>query len=291
MEWVAHLHSDHTRELSNVGTFLGALRTRFEDVSRIRRAEGEVLGIKQRGRLAAEYVREFRRVASKLWTWPERLLVHQFRAGLDRDLRQACVYRGIPEKLQAWFQIVTDLDTGLQEFRPRSDIQQGPRRNPERPRPIGPASAPPGGLPRPTFCCFRCNLPGHRAAECPEPLPKGRVEMGEKSTPKRIPERSRAAKQHIESPMSRGERSNTGEGTSAGRPPLIIYDEDVKTSEDPMVSEPIHPFILPITITSTYSGHRRQYNALLDTGCTRCLISEHIVRQTGIRVRPLHTPV
>ncbi|KAK9410608.1 RTL1: Retrotransposon-like 1 [Crotalus adamanteus] len=49
MEWVANLHSDHARELANVGAFLGALRTPFEDISRIRRAEGEILGIKQWG--------------------------------------------------------------------------------------------------------------------------------------------------------------------------------------------------------------------------------------------------
>lgn len=97
---MADLHSDHTWELTNVGSFLGALRARFEDVSRVQRAEGELLAVKQRGRPAAEYVRDFRRIASKLRMRLECLLVHQFWAGLDRDLRQACVYCRIPSRLQ-----------------------------------------------------------------------------------------------------------------------------------------------------------------------------------------------
>ncbi|XP_039211424.1 uncharacterized protein LOC120313512 [Crotalus tigris] len=55
LEWIADLHTDHARELASVGAFLGALRTCFEDLSRIWRTEGEVLNIKQRGRPVAEY--------------------------------------------------------------------------------------------------------------------------------------------------------------------------------------------------------------------------------------------
>lgn len=74
-------------------------------------------------------------------------------------------------------------------------------------------------------------------------------------------------------------------------PQLIVYDEDAETPEDPMVSEPIHPFTVPIVLVTPHSGRRGKYEALLDTGCTQCLISEVVARNAGIRVRPLRKPV
>lgn len=120
-EWVADLHSEHAWEMADAGLFLEALRAHFEDMSRAHRA-GELLLLKQRGRPALDYIREFRWVAGRLRGWPERLLVHQFRGGLDRDLRQACVYPGISHRLQGWYQAVIDLDTGLREFCPKRDM-------------------------------------------------------------------------------------------------------------------------------------------------------------------------
>lgn len=91
VEWAADLYSDHARELADAGLFLEALRSRFEDVFRVQQTEAEILVLKQRGRSPAEYIRDFRRPIGRLQSWPECLLVHQFRAGLCRDLRQACV--------------------------------------------------------------------------------------------------------------------------------------------------------------------------------------------------------
>lgn len=76
---------------------------------------GEILYLKQRGRSADDYVREFRRVAGKLRVWPERLLVHQFKVGLDCTLYQACAYRGLPYQLSNWYQAVVELDAELRE--------------------------------------------------------------------------------------------------------------------------------------------------------------------------------
>lgn len=51
----------------------------------------EIRDLKQKGKLAKEYVLEFRRVASKLRHWPERLLVYFFKENLDWELLHACV--------------------------------------------------------------------------------------------------------------------------------------------------------------------------------------------------------
>lgn len=116
-DWVVDLHSEHARELTNVGMFLEDLRGRFEDESRAQSAEGEILALKQRGQSAKEYVKEFRKISGLLRAWPECLLIHLFHMGLDRELRQACVYRGLPPRLTEWFKVAVELDVDLQEFR------------------------------------------------------------------------------------------------------------------------------------------------------------------------------
>lgn len=39
-DWVSNLHSDHARELTNIGMFLESLRDTFEDETRVITAEG-----------------------------------------------------------------------------------------------------------------------------------------------------------------------------------------------------------------------------------------------------------
>lgn len=114
--WVADLHSDHARELTDLGLFLEALRARFEDDTQVQIAKGELLVLRQRGRPAKEYEKDFQALAGKLRTWPEKLLVHWFHTGLDKDLQQACVYRGLAPHLCEWYKAAVDLDIGLREF-------------------------------------------------------------------------------------------------------------------------------------------------------------------------------
>lgn len=129
-DWVADLHSEHARELTNVGMFLESLRGRFEDETRTLAAEGQIVTMKQRGRPAKEYIKEFKKAAGRLWAWPEQLLVHHFHLGLDRELRQVCLYRGLPPRLSKWFKAMVELDVGLRAFRPwgenRVPYQPGP---------------------------------------------------------------------------------------------------------------------------------------------------------------------
>lgn len=73
-------------ELGNTDIFLQELRTRFKDESQALQAEMEICDLKQKGKLAKEYVQEFRRVASKLRHWSERLLVYFFKESLDWEL-------------------------------------------------------------------------------------------------------------------------------------------------------------------------------------------------------------
>lgn len=107
------------------------LSTRLEDDTSAQVAEGDLFALRQRGVPAKDYVHEFRKIAGHLVGWPEHLLVHQFRMGLDRDLQQACVYRGLPPpRLNVWFKAAIDLDVGLREFRVRGEGVLG---QPKRP--------------------------------------------------------------------------------------------------------------------------------------------------------------
>ncbi|XP_039197260.1 malonyl-CoA-acyl carrier protein transacylase, mitochondrial isoform X2 [Crotalus tigris] len=243
--WAADLYSDHARELANTGLFLDALRAHFEDITRAQHAEAELLALRQHGRRATDYVREFRRVAGRLRSWPERLLVHQFRAGLDRELHQACVLRGVPSRLQDWFRVVIDLDTGLQEFwgkgeeplipgRPLAKLWEEGRRGP--PADVG-SSAPSARVP---FRCFRCNQPGHRAADCPAPSPQAPSSAPGKPTPRanKTPDTSRAAQQPEAGTSQQSvPKEEEEEATAATRYRLVADDSDDDIANDPMVLE------------------------------------------------------
>lgn len=47
-----------------------------------------------------EYVQEFWRVAGRMQQWLERLLVYIFKEGLDHELLNAYVYRGVPDQIR-----------------------------------------------------------------------------------------------------------------------------------------------------------------------------------------------
>lgn len=49
-----------------------------------------------------------------------------------------------------------------------------------------------------------------------------------------------------------------------------------------MVSNPVQPFIIPVTIRRPHTGNGVRYGALIDSGCTQCLINQKVVRELGI---------
>lgn len=72
---------------------------------------------------------------------------------------------------------------------------------------------------------------------------------------------------------------------------LVAYDSKEEAAEDPMLSEPICLFAIPIVLMGPQTGHCVEYNALINSGCICCLISRSVVMKVGIRVRQLANPV
>lgn len=296
---------EHARELTNVGMFLEGLRARFEDETRAQSAEGEIAAIKQRGRSSKEYVREFRKITGRLRAWPKRLLIHQFHMGLDRDLRQACVYRGLPPHLVEWFKAVIDMDRGLQEFRGRGEAKMMyPRRTVDR---IPPKRETPSAVPKPRgedsarrlgFRCFRCDQEGHRVADCPLPPPRlpglQPSVTGDTARVQNRPtsERTRLARQTT--PVKNKKLGKDVGGSSeegVGQFPLVAEESDEEAANDLMVSRPVRPFVIPVMIQNTCTAMGCEQGALIDSGCTRCLIRRYVVEGLVIQVRKLHTPI
>ncbi|KAK9391826.1 hypothetical protein NXF25_017413 [Crotalus adamanteus] len=305
--WAADLFGEHATELADVGAFLEALRLRFEDSTRTQRAEAEIVTLRQGGRPVREFIKDFQRVAGRLRSWPEKLLVHHFRHGLDVELRQACLVRGVPSRLSDWYKAVTELYAGLQEIGPAAAVPHpAPSRQfANRPTQVGlpaqPVPAQPGisaqpmppGAPRGTFRCFRCNKPGHRVAQCPispgRGTTPGQSTLGARRqdiTPVRGKEQLRALQDESSTPFK------ATPVVTVTSPEVVTekYDQE-DPEQDPMVSSPVVPFTIPICLTNCNSKHHITCQALIDSGCTRCLINRRVVDALGLRLVKLSRPI
>lgn len=87
--------------------------------------------------------------------------------------------------------------------------------------------------------------------DCPAPNPQAPSSTPEIATPnaKRTLEKSRAAQQP-EGVVSQWLLLEEEEATAAMKYHLVVDDSEDNIAENPMVSEPISPFVLPVTLTS-----------------------------------------
>ncbi|XP_060539018.1 uncharacterized protein LOC132709560 [Pantherophis guttatus] len=69
------------------------------------------------------------------------------------------------------------------------------------------------------------------------------------------------------------------------------YDTEDEGEDDPMVSGPVHPFLFPIRLTAPKTGAQETFQALIDSGSTRCLINLPTVLKLGIRAKQLKQPI
>lgn len=74
-----------------------------------------------------------------------------------------------------------------------------------------------------------------------------------------------------------------------------MYKSDSEGEDDPIVSGPIIPMTvrikIRIKITVASSGSNGILMTLLDSGCTKFLISPQVVEKLGMRLRKLESPM
>lgn len=68
--------------------------------------------------------------------------------------------------------------------------------------------------------------------------------------------------------------SSKGEGTpNSCKPNLVFYESESEGQDDPMVSGAFALLTTQVEILVPHSGARQVFTALLDSGCTHCLVS------------------
>lgn len=89
-------------------------------------------------------------------------------------------------------------------------------------------------------------------------------------------EKTKVAKQVVEvsSPSSEGERTLIPE-----KP--VFYESDSKEEDDPMATGPISPMTTSVELFVPSSGVRETTTALLDFGCSKCMVSMQTVEKVG----------
>lgn len=87
-------------------------------------------------------------------------------------------------------------------------------------------------------------------------------------------------------------------GTELSTSPSIAWvpdqtdtKKDAEDTSDPMVSGSIHPFTIPVGLEHPHTGKQCRKQALIDTGCTRCLIKWAVVEELGLWEVKLHNPI
>lgn len=120
-------------------------------------------------------------------------------------------------------------------------------------------------------------------AEClaPSPQPKGKTPESAKSRkpPHKTMEKGKFVHQAIEiSPPPNGEEGTPAQG-------FTLYDSDNEGKDNPLVSETICRFIIKSKLAVPKTGAQGEVEAIIDTGCTRCLISLPTVLKLGIRMK------
>lgn len=139
--------------------------------------------------------------------------------------------------------------------------------------------------------CFRCEQQGHRASEClalaPVPQARNPTPAKLRRPPWKPTEKGKFVCEAIKVSPPEGE-----EGTPAPEATLTTAcDSDDDSETDPMVSKAIHPFVIKLRIVVPRTGTQGDIEAIIDTGCTRCLTSLPTVQKLVIRTKPLACPI
>lgn len=111
-------------------------------------------------------------------------------------------------------------------------------------------------------------------AECPAPNPQPKAGSPRVSVVKRTPLKTPEKAREVNQTVGATAPHVAAEGTPAeGKYQMGPYNSNDDGEGDPMVNAPVPPFLIPVTITAPQLDQEGRYKALIDSGCTWCLIS------------------
>lgn len=97
-----------------------------------------------------------------------------------------------------------------------------------------------------------------------------------------MPERSRVVKQADATTP----KADVGPTTHPGVILVVVAESDEDNEEeDPMVSTPVHPFLTRHGLTEVHQ------EALIDSGCTHCLMRRAVANHLGLRLVKMKKPI
>lgn len=276
-QWLVQLYDCGARELRSLSAFMTALRARFEDPFRVDRAKAKFAAIQQGNRSVAEYVLEFRSVAAQIPDYPEAMKSRQFQDGLRTDLLEWILMKANPEGLQEWIRWAGEAETTKERIRlakQRAAFQQGKGTGtPSRDGSAGKAktSAETEKQRRMRLgLCLACGKKGHLIASCPEKVNSQGLTRAPTGT------QGGAAKGTAGQATAQtggGEERPTGPAQEPAIP-------DVVSGGVPL-------YFLEVKLGHKLKGTTEPMMAALDSGCTRCLISQRLVKSLRIEQEPL----
>lgn len=71
----------------------------------------------------------------------------------------------------------------------------------------------------------------------------------------------------------------------------VVYESESEGEDDLMVSGPIIPMTARVKVMMASLGSKEILLALLDSGCTRFLVSPQLIEKLGMRLRKLKNPI
>lgn len=173
--WLVSLH-DEPLELDDLDTFMQGLWEQFEEPMAAHQVKACIHTLKQGKYPVTKYIQDFCSLASYLRDWSECMLVSYFQEGLNKELYQNCLPRGVLRNLQAWFQVAIKVEIELIEFRKHTAQEDQPRQVPERCMVSrggkgGAALAREGRSHQSPIAYFCCGKEVHQVVDCLTPHP------------------------------------------------------------------------------------------------------------------------
>lgn len=63
---------------------------------------------------------------------------------------------------------------------------------------------------------------------------------------------------------------------------MVLGDSNEENPNDPMVSNPVCPFVICVTLRNIHMYVENQQGALIDTKCTQCLMRQALEDDLGL---------